>query len=157
MKTICIYHTRTGTSEQIAKQIAAKTEADVMQVTDGKSHKGFFGYVAAAVIGLKKELPVILPCNPPCPLEEYDNVVIVAPIWCENVSPVMRAFLAQNKNKLRGSLYYVITSMSGISYKAKIDELRELSGKPYTDIAEIKTHKNEWTGEVSAFAEKLRR
>ena len=156
MKTICIYHTRSGLSEQIARQIADQLQAEVLTVTDGKSHKGFFGYIGAAVEGLKKKLPEILPCTPSCPLEEYDKVIIVAPIWCENVSPVMRAFLAQNKNRFKGELYYVITSMSGLSYLPKIDALRDLTDKPYSDILQVKTHKNNWTAEVTNFTEKLK-
>lgn len=155
MKTICIYHTRSGISKQIAEKIADKTGAEVLQVTDGKSRKGFFGYIAAAVVGLKKTLPPILPCTPACPLENYDKVIIVAPIWCENVSPVMRAFLAQNKNCFQGELYYVINSMSGLSYQTQIDALCELTGKPYTDILQVKTHKNNWNDEVDAFVAKL--
>ncbi len=156
MKTICIYHTRSGLSEQIALQIAREIGAEVLAVTDGKTRKGFFGYIAAAVVGLRKKLPVLLPCTPVCPLEEYDKVVIVAPIWCENVSPVMRAFLAQNKNRFHGELFYVITNMSGLSYQPKVDALSELTGKPYTGLLQIKTHKNDWNDEVAAFAAKLK-
>ncbi|MBQ0110403.1 MAG: hypothetical protein KBS41_00540 [Oscillospiraceae bacterium] len=155
MESICIYHTRTGISEQIAKQIAQQIGAEVLAVTDGKSYKGFFGYISAAVAGLKKKLPTILPYKTACPLEEYGRVIIVAPIWCENVSPIMRSFLAQNKNSIKGELFYVISSMSGLSYQNKIDALCDITGRPYTDILQVKSHKNDWQSEVAAFAEKL--
>lgn len=155
MKTVCIYHTRSGNSEKIARQIARELDAEVLAVTDGKDRKGFFGYIGAAVEGLRKSLPAILPCAPEYPPEEYDRVIVVAPIWCENVSPVMRAFLAQNKGRFRGELYYVITRMSGISYLPRIDALRELTGKDYTDLLQVKTHKHDPSGEVAAFIARL--
>lgn len=156
MKSICIYHTRSGNSEQIARIIADEIGAELFAVTDGKDRKGFFGYIGAAVVGLKKKLPVLLPNSPACPPEEYDKVVIIAPIWCENISPIMRAFLAHNKNRFHGELYYVITSMSGLSYQSKIDDLCELTGKPYTNVLEVKTHKNDWNDEVKAFIAKIK-
>ncbi len=155
MKAICIYHTRSGISEQIAKQISSALDAELMAISDSKSYKGFFGYIAAAIVGLKKKLPEISPCNPAFSLEEYDKIIAVAPIWCENVSPVMRAFLAQNKNRFRGELSYVICSMSGISYKEKIDALCELTGKPYKALLQVKTHKHDWKAEVADFIKKL--
>ncbi len=156
MKSICIFHTRSGISKDIATEISRGINAELLQISDGKSRKGFFGYISAAVSGLKKSLPTLLLCAPSHPLEEYDRVIIVAPVWCENVSPVMRAFLLQNKNRFKGELYYVIGSMSGISYKQKIDELELLTGKAYTGILQLKTHKNDWSGEVAEFTERLK-
>lgn len=156
MKSICIYHTRSGISKEIALQIANEIGAEIMSVSDGKEYKGFFGYIAAAILGLKKKLPTILLSKSECSLEEYDKVVIIAPIWCENVSPVMRAFLAQNQNRFQGELFYVITSMSGLSYQTKIDALCKLTGKPYDDLIQVKTHKNNWNDEVMDFVEKIR-
>ena len=46
--------------------------------------------------------------------------------------------------------------MSGISYLPKIDALRELTGKDYTDLLQIKTHKHDWSGEVAAFIARLK-
>ena len=156
MKTLCIYHTRTGHSEQIARTLAASLGADLLPISDGKAYRGFFGYIAAAVTGLKKRLPDITPAAPPCPLEEYDKIILVAPIWCENVSPVLRAFLAQNRDRLRGALYYVIGSMSGISYLPRIEALAALAGKPYADLLQVKTHKNDYSQAVAAFAAKIK-
>lgn len=156
MKNLCVYHTRSGISEEIARQIARELDAETLEVTDGRSYRGFFGYIAAAVTGLRKKLPALSPDLPDCPLETYDRVIVVSPIWCENVSPVMRAFLARNKGRFRGDICYVIGSMSGLSYLPKIDALCELTGKPYTDLLEIRTQKNDWHAELAEWIGKLK-
>ena len=151
MKSICIYATRTGQTERIARQIAESIGSETLAITDGKDYKGFFGYIRAAVAGLKKTPTAILPDRS---LEDYDKVVICAPIWCENVNPFIRAFLTENGKRIR-ELYFVSTSMSGMSYAPKIDALCAQAGKPYSALLQVRTRKNDWREEVNAFIKEI--
>lgn len=156
MKTICIYHTRSGYSKSIAEKIANETGAELLCITDGKDRSGFFGYIAAAIVGLKKTLPVLTPYKTELPLEEYERMIFVAPVWCENVSPIMRSFVKSNAEKLNGELYFVLTSMSGITYEEKANELFSGIGKKINTFLPVKTHKNDWNKDINQIIEKLK-
>lgn len=153
MKTLCVYHSRTGLSKKIAEEIAAKTDAELLEITDGKDRSGIFGYMAAAVVGLKKTLPALAPYKTACPMAEYDRVIIVCPIWCENVSPIARAFMAENK--FSGDVHTVVTHMSPLPYENKIDALHTLLGKAPNSYLSLQTHKFDYTMALNAFLETL--
>ncbi len=144
MKTLCVYNTRSGISKEIAEFVADKLNAEMLCVTNGKKYNGFFGYIAAAFSGLKKKLPDILPYKTRYPIEEYGRIVIVAPIWCEDVNPVMRSFLLRNKYKFKGEIYCIINHMSDISYSEKIENLCNYTGKEIANYLSLKTNKNDF-------------
>ena len=151
MKTLCVYYSRTGMTEQIAREIAAGCGADLLRITDGKDRSGFFGYCAAAMAGLRKKLPVLQPYSLPAPLAEYDRVIVLSPIWCENVCPVIRAFLAAEKEQLRGEVYGVITHMSALPYDKPRAALAHSLGREALPGLSVQTRKHDWHAEVQNF------
>ena len=72
MKTIVFYTTRHGSSEQIAKNIASKLNADTCNI-------------------LKESIPN---------LKEYEAVIIGAPIYLGSINPKMTAFIQKNTSLL---------------------------------------------------------
>lgn len=153
MKTLCVYFTRTGLTKQIAGEIASATGADMLCITDGKDRSGFFGYIAAAVVGLRKNLPDLLAYTPALPMDEYDRVVVAAPIWCENVCPMARKFLQENS--FRGEVAYVITHMSPLPYDKPIAKLANYAGKQPLAVLSVQTKNYDWTQDVRSFVEKI--
>ncbi len=141
MKTLCVYCTRSGTSKKIAEKLSNELDAELLFITNGKSYKSVFGYISAAVTGLKSKLPEILPYKSKLPIGEYDRIILVAPIWCEDVCPLAKRFLTENSGKINGKLYYVINHMSDISYEDKILKLDKLSATQNSGFISLKTHK----------------
>lgn len=155
MKTLVVYCTRTGLTQTIAEKIAKETKADLCFVTDGKDYDGFFGYIKAAVVGLRKTLPELLPVEMKAPLQEYDRVIVCAPIWCEDVSPVARQFLLQNKDEITGDICFVITHMSALSYDAKTQALSELLGKAPKAVLSVQTKNHDYMQDTENFIKRI--
>ena len=120
MKSICIYCTRTGKSKIVAENIANKKGVELLQITDGKDRKGFFGYVSAALQQLRGKLPELMPIKTQYPLSEYEKIIFVFPIWCEDVCILTKSFLNHYGKELNGEVYFVATHMSNITYEKKI-------------------------------------
>ena len=151
MKTLCVYYSRTGTTKEIAQTVAGALHADLLAVTDGVNRAGVSGYIGAAVDGLRKMLPVVRPFRTPRPLERYDRVIVAAPIWCEDVCPVIRAFLTDNRGRFKGELCYIVTHMSALSYAEKITGLVRYAGKEPADWLSVQTKNYDWTQDVADF------
>ncbi|MCQ2552006.1 MAG: hypothetical protein MJ148_01465 [Clostridia bacterium] len=156
MNTICIYYSRTKLTEQVAERLAKELDADIMEITDGKPRKGPFGYIGAAIVGLSKHLPHLLPFRSPKPLDEYDKIILLAPIWCEDVCPIMRSFIDDNRGKLSGEVFAVITHMGKLSYDDQIIDLSKYLGKDLRGYASVKTKNNDWVAQVLSCANIIR-
>lgn len=151
MKTLCVYSTRTGMTKQIAETIACRTGAELLRITDGKDWSGVLGYFGAAVSGLRKTLPQLLPYRTRLPLEQYDRIILCAPIWCENVCPVMRAFLTENMGLFRGEVCCVITHMSALSYEERMRGLELYLGREPARWLSVQTGNYDRSKDVEAF------
>ena len=156
MKTICIYCTRTGITKKIAEDIAAAVGAELSEITDGKARRGVFGFIGGAVVGLRKKLPELLPLRTERPLEEYDRVIVLAPVWCETLSPIARAFLTEEKSSLKGELDLVITHMSDLTYEEPVRKFTDSVGLAPKHFLSVKTKNHVFSDEVKGFIEELK-
>ena len=154
MKTLCVYCTRTGSTKKIAEQIAEKTGAELLLLTDGKPRKGFFGYVGTMMAQLRGKLPQLQPIKPQYPLAEYDRVIVAFPIWCEDVCMLAKSFL-KNHGKDLAEWHCVATHMSKIPYDKKINALQNYTEKPAATVLSVQTKNNDFGAEVAAYLEKL--
>lgn len=123
MKSICIYCTRTGKSKIIAENIASKKDIELLQITDGKDRKGFWGYISTMLQQLRGKNPELLPVKTQFPLAEYEKIIFVFPIWCEDVCILTKSFLSRYGKELNGEVYFIATHMSNIPYSKKIAAL----------------------------------
>lgn len=154
MKTLCVYSTRSGLTEKAVQRIAEKCGCETMLITDGKDYSGIFGYFKAAVRGLSKKLPVLKPYKSSLPIDQYEKIIIAAPVWCEDICPFAKTFLKENKDKLKGEVYFVITHMSDLTYEEKIIKLKNQIAKSDFPHLSVKTHKNDYTAELDLFVNK---
>jgi len=109
-ETVILYYTRTGSNkiiaEHIQSQIKDATRAEIKTVDD---RGGIFGFITCsfdqwfdrdAEIG---ELTI----NP----DDYDRVIICAPIWMQNLSSPARTFIKQSD--LTGKPFYLFITYGG--------------------------------------------
>lgn len=155
MKTLCVYCSRTGLTEKTAKKIAEKIGAETVMITDGKSRKGAFGYIGACIDAIFKKEPDLLPFKTEFPICEYERIIIAAPVWCEDVCFIAKAFLKSVKDEIKGELCFVITHMSKISYENKIAALAKSAGKENYKFLSVKSKKNDYLKEAEEFAKTL--
>ena len=123
MKCICIYCTRTEKSKIVAENIASKNGIELLHITDGNERKGFFGYISAMFQQLRGKLPELMPIKTQYPLSEYEKIIFVFPIWCEDVCMLTKSFLSHYGKELNGQVYFIATHMSNITYEKKIAAL----------------------------------
>jgi len=78
MKTLIVYHTRTGNAKFIAETIAAELGADIEEVIDLKSRQGKLGWLSAGRDAMReKEAEISQTKRTPT---DYDLIIIGQPI-----------------------------------------------------------------------------
>ena len=138
-KTLVLYATRTGESYHIAKRIAEETGAELAAVSDGRNYSGTFGFFRAAIAGLKKTPYRNRPLDTEYPLEEYGQIVLAGPIWCENWCSILRRFLMDHGKRLHCPVHFVVTHMSDNAYEKPIAMADTLLNTPHAELISLKT------------------
>jgi len=90
-KNLIVYYSRTGTARQTAELIAAQSGWPLAEVSDVRPRAGFAG-------DLRCILEVVLHKRAPYryegpPLEGFDHVIVLAPVWMGRLASPMRDFL----------------------------------------------------------------
>lgn len=140
MRTLVVYHSRSGNTRKVAERAAEAIGADLSEVRATRYGLGVFSYFQAAFDSWKGHLPEIeVSGRSP---EQYDFVLVLGPVWAGHAATPLRAYLAQNRNKFK-RVAYVLTC-GGWCPPGAFDEITTLSGvKPEATFAvreqEIKT------------------
>lgn len=138
-KTLVLFATRTGLSYNIAQRIAEETGAELAAVSDGRNYSGTLGYLRAAIAGLKKVPYRNRPLDTEHPLEEYDQIVLAGPIWCEKWCSIIRRFLMDYGKSLHCPVHFVVTHMSDNAYEKPIAMADALLNTPHAELISLKT------------------
>jgi flavodoxin len=153
-KILVAYYSRTGTTRQVATELAAMLGADIEEITDTKNRRGFFGYLGGGRDASGKKTTVIGPLqkNP----AEYDLMVLATPVWAWTVTPAMRTYLIQTKGKIGKAAF--LCTMGGSGDAKTFAAMEEISGlKPEATVsfktAEVK--KGQHTQRLKDFADQL--
>ena len=106
MKGLIVFYTRTNRTKKIAELIAKETNFELEEIIDNKKRKGIIGYLKAGRDAIQENLTTIneIVKNPGA----YDLVVIGTPIWGKRMTPAIRTYITQNKNKFK-KLYKIDT------------------------------------------------
>ena len=156
MKTLCLYYSRTNLTKSAMEELAKILDADLMEYTDGKDRKGFWGYIGACIDSMKKTLPKVTIQGSP-DFGSYDRVLIGMPVWVEGPSIVGRALIKQYGQALPGDVYYVVTHMAENDYLKKIKAMDSLLGRPPKGQVSLRPKDNDYLGEIRAFGNELMR
>lgn len=129
MKTAVVYYSMEGNTEYAAKKIAEQLQADLIRIEPQKAYpstgiRKFIWGGKSAVMGDK---PKLLPYE--FDSGKYDRIIIGTPVWASSFAPPIRSFIAENKDKLKGKGFAVLTCFSGGGAEKAIEKL-----KHYLDI-----------------------
>ncbi len=125
-KTLVVYYSRTGTTKRVAEAIADGLGADVEEVIDSRDRKGMLGFVVAgkdAGLGRLTEIREVR-SDP----SAYDLVVLGTPVWAWSVTPAIRTYIAQCKDRLPRVAFFLTTGGTGAD--RTFEQMAELCGKP---------------------------
>ena len=127
MKTAIVYYSMLGNTDSVAEKIAEKLSADLIRVEPEKAYpdkgfKKFFWGGKSAVMG---EQPKLLPYSFS---GDYDLIIFGTPVWASNVTPPIRSFVEENRDKIKGQKLAVFLCFSGGGADKAIAKLKTLLG-----------------------------
>ena len=93
MKTIVIFYSYTGNTKKLAQEIAAKESADITEIRDVRRPGNFKAYTMGCFAAMRSKTWLMEPIA--VNLQEYDRLIIMAPVWAGHLPPVINALLEQ--------------------------------------------------------------
>ena len=124
-KTLVVYYSYTGNSQEIVNTLTSQIEADVLEIQPAE--KGLKYEADNYALGTQllnaikanpndaNSYPFIDPVT--TSLDDYQNIIIVTPLWWSQMAAITQAYLFQNASKMEGKHVGLIVSShsSGIS------------------------------------------
>ena len=124
-KTLVVYYSYTGNCREIVNSLTAQIEADVLEIQPAE--KGLKYEANNYALGTQllnaikanpndaSSYPAIDPVS--VSLDDYQDIIIVTPLWWSQMAAIMQTFLFQNSDKLAAKTVGLIVSShsSGIS------------------------------------------
>lgn len=103
-RILVVYYSLTGNTARVARDLAARLDADVESIDDKRHGSGFLGYVMAAIDALRKAPAPIggIEHNP----AEYLLTVVGTPVWVGQMTPAVRGYLQQVTGKLTAVAFF---------------------------------------------------
>lgn len=124
-KTLVVYYSYTNNVEHIVTELHKQIEADVVRVKpaekglDYAANNYAIGSALISAIRNNPDSPDSYPAIDPVNVnfDEYDTIIIGAPLWWSNMAAPMQTFLFNNGSKMAGKNLGLIVSSasSGIS------------------------------------------
>ena len=124
-KTLIVYYSYTGNCKAIVNSLASQITADQLEIQPAE--KGLRYEANNYALGTQllnaikanpndaSSYPAIDPVT--VSIDDYQNIIIVTPLWWSQMAAIMQTFLFQNRTKLAGKTVAMIVSShsSGIS------------------------------------------
>ena len=124
-KTLIIYYSYTNNVEKIVNELKSRIDADVVEIEPAEKGLDYAANnyaIGSAQIGAIKNNPDTSSSYPPIDpvnvnLDEYDTLIIAAPLWWSQMAAPLQTYLFHNGNKMAGKNIGLIVSSasSGIS------------------------------------------
>lgn len=125
-RTLVVYYSRTGHTDQLARQIATRFHADLERIEDRHDRKGPLGYLRSAIEAvLGFQAPVVRARHRP---GQYDLVIVGTPVWFWGVASPVRTWVARHRDAL-GNIA-VFCTFGGSGSTRALDDLEVLCGRP---------------------------
>ena len=156
MKTLVVYHTRTGHTKKLAEEIAKKLGADIEEIVDAKNRKGIIGWILAGRDATKQRMASIAPAqHDPA---QYDLVAVGTPIWAWTMTPAIRTYLTRHKASLKKVAFFC--TMGGSGGAKAFSFMEELCGQKPAAALELNMKElssGNYSDKLDAFVAQLTR
>lgn len=121
-KCLVVFYSRTGTTRNVAEELARKLGCDIEEILEPTSRRGAFGYMRSILEATRRLLVPIGPATHDP--SGYDLVVIGTPIWAWSVSSPVRSYLAANAKALPRVAFFCTCGRAGdVSTFAQMQEI----------------------------------
>lgn len=125
-KVLVIAYSYTGTSRRVAALLAAHFDWPLGEVLETRPRAGATGMVRCVLDSLLRRRPATT-YRGPAP-EDFDAVIVVAPVWVKRLAAPMRSFLAERAASLPASLA-MVTVMAARGGENAVAEAATLLGR----------------------------
>jgi len=111
MKTLVVYHSRSGHTRRLAERLAQRLAADLDEIVTEVPHGGPQGYMRCALESMLHLRPVLRAArhDPGA----YGRVVIGGPVWVWGLSSPVRSWLMQQRHRLPQVAFFCTMGGSG--------------------------------------------
>ncbi len=142
MKCLLVFYSRTGITKKIAELISIEMNCEYEEIIDTKKRKGrFFGFIKSGFAATREKLTIIKKIQKDPKL--YDVVILGTPIWNKRMTPAIRTYITENKNRFKSVAFFC--TMGGKGGPETFESMTKLCEKtPVSTLAIIrKDIKNE--------------
>lgn len=129
MSAVVVYFSKSNNTRTGAEFLAEKISADMIELTEKKDRKGFYGFIKSGFQAVTKKSSD-LTGDPWDLISGFPEIYLMTPIWAGNGTPAMNRFI--NKADFSGKKVVLITFQADIKkessakvhnyYKSKIEE-----------------------------------
>ncbi|MCX7751028.1 MAG: flavodoxin [Candidatus Bipolaricaulota bacterium] len=156
MKALVVFYSRSGRTRDVGHTIAEALGADVEEIETKRSYRGILGLGRCVVGAIRREEFAIEP--PKRKAQDYDLVVVGAPIWAGRAAPPALAYLAQIKGSVRKVAFFVTSG--GPQGAGVFDEMKKVAGaEPVAELAldrkQLKSR--ELSAQIARFADTVKK
>jgi len=155
MTYLVAYYSRTGNNRTIANQIADALSADIDEIIDKKNRQGKLNWLLAGRDSRARKLTEIQYQKNP---QEYDTIIIGAPIWAWNPIPPLRTYLQEVDLKGKRVAFFICSKSD--SYIKMFPQLSEMTPDSehvgYFGIQEERFKNEDYSDDLRAFIEKVK-
>ena len=155
MKYLVAYYSRTGNNKAIGEAIAQALSADIDEIIDKKNRKGKLNWIRAGRDSMAEKLTEIeFQKNP----QDYDTIIIGAPIWASKPIPPLRTYLKEVDLKGKRIAFFICSATEG--YLEMFPQLKEMT--PESEhiatfgITEKRFKAGDYENELTAFISQLK-
>lgn len=157
MKILVVYYSRTQKTKQVAQTIAETVGADLEEITEETSRDGIKGAVTSGYEALFNRLARIRDLNRRP--EDYDLVVVGAPIWAGRPATPATTFLKKYSSGIKRLALFILHGSPGNAYPGAISFLEQAAGQKAVHSLSISSAEAQNPGAlpVTQFANELNR
>jgi hypothetical protein len=112
-RVLIVYYSLTGNTARVARDLAARLDADIESIQD-KDHKaGFLGQLVGAFDAWRKTPATIEPIQrDPA---GYESILVGTPVWAGQMTPAIRAYLRSTSGKLRNAAFFITSADTDVA------------------------------------------
>jgi flavodoxin len=104
MKSLVVYYSRSGKTEDIARIIAKKLSSEIEEIDDHKNRKGLLGFINSGNEAyLQRTIPIKKLKKDPA---QYELLIVGTPIWAGNMSTPILSFFKEYKEKINKFAFF---------------------------------------------------
>jgi flavodoxin len=155
MSYLVVFYSRTGNNRTIAESIASRLSADIDEIIDKKNRQGRLNWLLAGRDSRAGNLTEIEYQKNP---QDYDTIIIGAPIWAWNPIPPLRTYLKEVDLKGKRVAFFICSKSD--AYINMFPRLVEMTpGSEHIGnfgIQEDRFRNEDYSADLEAFIDSIR-